>query len=132
MEKETTAMRVDKFLWAVRIFKTRSKATEACSAGKVIINEHDVKPSKEVKQGNIIIIRIGSLTKTIKIKELLKNRVSAALVEKYIEDLTPQEEYNKMKSVHESFEYRDRGIGRPAKKDRRLIDKLKRDDKFRG
>jgi ribosome-associated heat shock protein Hsp15 len=124
-------MRVDKFLWAVRIFKTRSKATEACSARKVKINEHDTKPSKEVKIGDILSIRIGPLTKTIKIKELLKSRVSASLVINYLEDMTPQQEYYKMKNIREKFERRDRGSGRPAKKDRRLIDKLKRNDKFR-
>jgi ribosome-associated heat shock protein Hsp15 len=124
-------MRVDKFMWAVRLFKTRSKATESCNAGKVEINEHYTKPSKDVKVGDILTIRIGPLTKTVKIKDLLKNRVSAALVPNYIVDLTPQEEYDKMKSIHERFEWRDRGTGRPEKKDRRLIDKLKRDDKFR-
>ena len=129
--KALSEMRVDKFIWAVRMFKTRSKSTEACSAGKVKLNENDAKPSKDVKVGDVLRIRIGVFTKTIKIKELLNSRVSAQLVPTYIEDLTSQEEYDKMKSVHENFEWRDRGIGRPAKKDRRLLDKLKRDDKFR-
>lgn len=124
-------MRVDKYLWAVRIFKTRSKATEACSAVKVKINEHDSKPSKEVKVGDTLSIHIGPFTKTVKIKELLKNRVFASLVPNYIEDMTSQEEYDKLKEFNERFEWRDRGTGRPAKKERRLIDKLKRDDKFR-
>jgi ribosome-associated heat shock protein Hsp15 len=126
-------MRIDKFLWSVRIFKTRSKATDACNAGKVIINEHPVKPAKEVKPGDIINIRAGNFNKTIRIKELLKSRVAAALVPNYAEDLTPQEEYDKLKLINDkTFEWRDRGAGRPTKKDRRLIEKLKKDDRFRN
>lgn len=125
MEPETE-LRIDKFLWAVRLFKTRSKATDACNAGKVKLNEHDAKPSKAVRRGDSITIKMDSITKTIKVKELLKNRVGAALVVNYIEDLTPKEEYDKFNPAkNKGFEIRDRGAGRPTKLDRRQIDRLK-------
>ena len=120
-------IRVDKFLWAVRMFKTRSKATEACAAGKVIVNKNEVKPAKSVKAGDIISVRMDIITKTIKIKELLKNRVSAPNVATYIEDMTPKEEYDKLTIRKDEFEWRDRGIGRPTKRDRRSIIRFKND-----
>ena len=120
-------IRIDKFLWAVRIYKTRSKASEACRAGKVKINDMPVKPSKDAKVGDIISVNLGIFNKTIKIKALLANRVGAVLVDSYIEDLTPQEEFDKLVVLKsKNFEWRGRGIGRPTKKDRRRIDRLKR------
>lgn len=120
-------IRIDKYLWSVRVFKTRSLATDACRKGKVKIGELTVKPSHEVKADEIITIALQVFTKTIKVKALLKSRVSASLVSEYMEDLTPQEEYDKLKSRHETnHEFRPRGIGRPTKKERRLIEKLKR------
>jgi ribosome-associated heat shock protein Hsp15 len=119
--------RIDKWLWAVRIFKTRSMATDACRSGKVKIGGQSIKPSHEVKEEELIEISLHSLTKTVKVKALLKNRVSASLVCDYLEDMTPQEEYDKLKAKHQTYhELRPRGTGRPTKKERRLIDKLKR------
>lgn len=119
--------RIDKWLWAVRLFKTRSQASDACRSGKVTIEDQAVKPSRETKVGNVIVLRQGPLTKTVRVKELLKSRVGAKLVPDYMEDLTPEEEYTKLKMMREiNFEVRDRGIGRPTKKARRIIDRLKK------
>lgn len=119
-------VRIDKFLWAIRLYKTRSLATDACNAGKVHIGETTVKPSREVAIGNVIEIHKDGLCKTIKVKELLSNRVGAALVQNYIEDLTPPEEYARVEMLRKvNSENRDRGTGRPTKKDRREIERLK-------
>jgi ribosome-associated heat shock protein Hsp15 len=120
-------IRIDKWLWSVRIYKTRSKATDACRSGRVKIGDQVVKPSHEVKEEDVIKINLQSFTKTVKVKALLKNRVSASLAADYVEDLTPQEEYDKLKNRQDTKqEFRPRGIGRPTKKERRLIEKLKR------
>jgi len=120
-------LRIDKWLWTVRIFKTRSLASDACRNDKVKMGDKSVKPSHEVKVDDVISVNLHTLTKTIKVKALLKNRVSAALVSDYMEDLTPQEEYDKLKMKREmNHEFRPRGIGRPTKKERRLIEILKR------
>ena len=120
-------VRIDKWLWCVRIYKTRSQATIACKSGKVKVNDGNIKPSHEVKIGEIILITISALQKRIKVKELLTNRISAKLVENYAEDLTPQEEYEKLKMKREvGFEFLRRGIGRPTKKERREIEILKK------
>ena len=120
-------IRIDKWLWAVRIFKTRNQATIACRTGKVRINESIVKPSHEVKPGELISLNMPPFTKKVKVLGLLEKRVSAALAVDYVEDLTPPEEYQKMKILKErNFEYRERGIGRPTKRQRREIDLLKK------
>ena len=119
-------LRIDKWLWAVRIFKTRTMAGDACRAGKVKIDGHAVKPSRALKLGDEMTVSIGPLLRTIKVKALIYNRVSAKLVPDSLEDLTPAEEYERIKFMHElNAEYRDRGTGRPTKKDRRTIDRLK-------
>lgn len=124
---EDGGIRIDKFLWAVRFFKTRSLATEACRVGKVKMNDQPLKPSHDVKSGETFSIRFGAITRTIKVKELLKNRVSAKQVLTFIDDLTPQAEYDKLKLIQENkTEFRPRGLGRPTKKERRMIDWLKR------
>lgn len=120
-------IRIDKWLWAVRIFKTRSQAGEACKSGKVTINDIPVKPSREVKLDDIITIRLKQLTKTVQVTELLKNRVAAKFAVNYLADLTPKEEYDKLKIKKETnYEHRQRGFGRPTKKERRLIERLKK------
>lgn len=119
--------RIDKWLWSVRIFKTRTKATEACKKGKVTIEGQLVKPSREVQEGDVIRVDLKQFTKAVKVIQLLNNRVSAKLVPEYMQDLTPDEEYNKQKMMRDlNYEYRDRGAGRPTKKERRLIDRLKK------
>ncbi|MDX9942369.1 MAG: RNA-binding S4 domain-containing protein [Bacteroidales bacterium] len=116
------APRIDKWLWAVRIFKTRSMATQACKAGKVRINNQPVKPSREVKREMVISIQTGPMAKTVKVLELLHNRVGAKLVNEYLQDLTPQEEYDKLELIKQQPFRRLRGAGRPTKKERRDMD----------
>lgn len=119
-------VRIDKWLWSVRIYKTRNIAIDACKAGKVKMDGHSVKPSRAVKLGDVIDISIGPLNKTIRVKQLLHNRVSAKLVIDYLEDLTPAEEYERIEFMKEfNTERRERGIGRPTKKDRRDINRIK-------
>lgn len=119
-------VRIDKWLWSVRIYKTRNQAIEAIKAGKVKIDDSSLKPSRIVKLGDVISLSIGPLNRTIKVKELLHNRISAKLVPDYLEDLTPVEEYERIQLMKEfNAEKRERGLGRPTKKDRRHIDKLK-------
>jgi ribosome-associated heat shock protein Hsp15 len=119
--------RIDKWLWAVRIFKTRSLAAAACKGGKVKIDGQNVKASRELQEGEEISVSLTIYIKTVRVKALLKNRVAAKLVPDYMEDLTPQEEYDKQKIRHElNLEYRDRGEGRPTKKERRIIERLKK------
>jgi ribosome-associated heat shock protein Hsp15 len=118
-------IRIDKWLWSVRLFKTRSMATDACNAGKVKMNGTNLKPSKEVKTDEIYNVKIGQLDKTVQVIDIPKSRVSAALVPDYYVDLTSEEEYNRVKSLRTTFEYRDHGVGRPTKRDRRQIEYLK-------
>ena len=118
-------LRVDKWLWMVRLFKTRTMASDACNAGKVKIGGVNCKPSREVKKGDELQVRIGQLQKTIEIVAFPKNRIPAKLVPDYYIDLTPQEEYDRIKMLSTRFESRDHGIGRPTKRDRRQLDYLK-------
>jgi ribosome-associated heat shock protein Hsp15 len=119
-------VRIDKWLWAVRIFKTRSLASDACRSGKVKILDQAVKPSHDVKVAEIITISLGPITKTVKVSVLLGHRVSAKLVVGFMEDLTPEAEYQKLKRSNDmEFEVRERGTGRPTKRERREIEFLK-------
>jgi ribosome-associated heat shock protein Hsp15 len=119
--------RIDKWLWEVRIFKTRNQATLACKAGKVRMAGVIVKPSREVKEGEEISVFLPPFHKTVRVIGLPKSRVSAKLVADYMVDLTPAEEYNKLRILRETnFEYRERGLGRPTKRERRDIEYLKK------
>ena len=120
------AIRLDKWLWGVRLFKTRSQATEACKGGKIKMSGVNAKPSKEIKVGDKIDIVQNGIRKTILVKQIVHNRVGPKLVMDLIEDLTPVEELEKLEMARKvNYERRDRGIGRPSKKDRRNIDRLK-------
>lgn len=120
-------IRIDKWLWAVRIFKTRSLAADACRSGKVKIHGQAVKPSHEIKIDEIIAISLVPIIKTVKVVAIISNRVSAKLVAGFMEDLTPGEEYRKLKRMHGmDFEFRERGQGRPTKRERREIEFLKK------
>ena len=128
---DSDEVRIDKWLWAVRVYKTRSQATEAIRNGRVKVGGHVVKPSREVHLNDQIDIHLGVYHKTVKVVALLHNRVGAALVPNFLEDLTPEEEYAKLKIQQEMKpEFRPRGIGRPTKKHRRLIDRLKKTKDF--
>lgn len=121
------SVRIDKYLWAIRIFKTRSKAAEACKKGKVSINGEEAKPSKDVRAGDEVLIKIKAMQKSLRVVGLLERRVSAQVAAEHYEDLTPQEEYDKLKKMHElNSEWRDHGAGRPTKKERRQIEWLKK------
>jgi ribosome-associated heat shock protein Hsp15 len=123
---ENATLRIDKWLWEVRLFKSRSLATDACKAGKVKMDGSNVKASKEIKEGDVIVVSLNPLFKTVRVKQFPKSRVSAKLVPDFMEDLTLQSEYDRVKLIGETnSEYRDRGIGRPTKKQRRVIDQLK-------
>ena len=122
---ESLDVRIDKWLWMVRLFKTRSMATDACNAGKVKMNGVNVKPSKIVKSEECYHVRINQLEKVVQVLDSPKSRVGAALVPQYYADLTPQEEYDRVKQLHARFEFREHGAGRPTKRDRRQIDYLK-------
>ena len=120
-------VRIDKWLWAVRLFKTRSQATDACRGGKVKMDGHNVKPSREVIVGDEIEVQLGAIKKKVKVLQAVKNRVAAKLVPDLAEDLTPVEELEKLDILRQlNYERREHGVGRPTKKDRREIDRLKR------
>lgn len=122
---EAGSIRMDKFLWSVRIFKTRTLATEACDKGRVLINDQTVKPSRNVKTGEIILVKKPPVVHSYRVLKLLHNRLSADKVKEYIEELTPQEEIDKHILARKSaFVVRDPGAGRPTKKERRQLDKL--------
>lgn len=125
MLKTVDKVRIDKWLWSVRIFKTRSQAGDACSSGKVKIDGSSCKASREVKIGQVLTVRIGPMQKQIKVLQLIEKRVGAPLAIQCYEDLTPAEEYDKMRVRRMRFEQREVGLGRPTKKDYRQIEKLK-------
>jgi ribosome-associated heat shock protein Hsp15 len=123
---ECKPIRIDKFLWAVRIYKTRSIAADECGKGRIIINDIAVKPSRTVNAGEIITVRKPPVHYKYRIINVLENRVSAKLVSQYIDDLTPDEEKLKLDFSKQSGTfYRDKGAGRPTKKERRVIDRFK-------
>lgn len=114
------AVRIDKYLWSVRLFKTRSQATDACRAGRIKIDGDAVKASREIKAGQEITVHMGPITKTIKVIEVLQKRVGAKLVPEYMQDLTPEEEYQKLEMIKQSPFVKRKG--RPTKKERRDMD----------
>ena len=119
------SVRVDKYIWAIRLFKTRSEATDACKGNKVKVGGQPAKPSREVKSGDTIEVRKGAVVMTYKVKAILENRVGAKLVPEYADNLTPEDELAKMHAPVETFFVRrDRGAGRPTKKERREMDSL--------
>lgn len=124
MVADVGKVRLDKWLWAVRIYKTRSMAAAACRKGKIILDNMPVKPSGYVSIDKIINVKKPPVIFTYRIKKLPPKRLSAKLAKECFEDLTPQEEYDKLK-VKElpEFGHRKRGDGRPTKKERRIIDK---------
>ena len=118
-------VRVDKWLWAVRVFKTRSMATEACKKGHVAMDGLPVKPSRIIKENEIIQVKKTPITRTFMVKQLAEKRMSAKLVAEFMEDQTPQEELDILENQKNMFFFtRERGAGRPTKKERRDIDKL--------
>ena len=125
---DNKTIRIDKFLWSVRIYKTRSIASDECRKGRIFINDLQVKPSRAVLKNEIITVKKPPVIYTYKVVEPIENRVSAKLVEQFIEDMTKEEEKAKLDlRLASGIVYRDKGTGRPTKKERRLIDKIKDD-----
>ncbi len=122
MEPPVQSVRLDKWLWAVRLYKSRSIATDACTNGKVQVNGQPAKASRILKVGDVITAS-AEIKRTIKVIALLEKRVGAKLVSTYFEDLTPASEYSKPKDKYfQPFAFRPKGSGRPTKKDRRNIE----------
>ncbi len=127
---EKEKLRIDKYLWAIRIFKTRTLAADACKAGRVKLDSQNIKPSHEVKVGEIYQVSKGPDRKVLKVTGLLENRVDAKTSVEFYQDMTPVEQTQAFKSMFQApILKRDRGTGRPTKRDRREIDGLK-DDYF--
>jgi ribosome-associated heat shock protein Hsp15 len=129
MESENNEhIRIDKWLWAVRIFKTRNMAANACKKSKVLLNGRNVKPSHSVKIGDVIEVRHSIITRTFNVNGLLEKRVSAKIAIDYVEETTPPEEFKKLRVIKDMpFALREKGAGRPTKKDRRQIRRLKKE-----
>ena len=122
-------VRVDKYLWAMRIYKTRSIATDACKCGRVKMNGVEVKPSRMFHVGDIFTVRKGPITYTYRILQLWGNRLGAKIIPEYLQDITPKEQLELLELARYAAQSgRDRGTGRPTKKDRRDIEQFFSDD----
>lgn len=119
------AVRVDKWLWSVRVYKTRTKAADACSEGRVLVNDDVAKPSTKVDVGDVVTARRGDRTIVYVVRALIEKRVSAVRAAACVEDRSPPPEPRDVPGVA-VFARRDRGAGRPTKRDRRDIDRLRR------
>jgi ribosome-associated heat shock protein Hsp15 len=123
-------VRIDKWLWSVRIFKSRSISTDACKKGKVVIDEKQVKPSYLLQRGEIVHVKKNGFNYTFKVVDLVSKRVSASLAQPCYENLTPEDELNKYKAWFVGKgrpEIREKGSGRPTKRERRELDRYKTD-----
>ena len=130
-----TEVRIDKWLWAVRIFKTRSIAADACKKGRVSINNSLAKPARTVKEGDSVSVKKPPITYTFKVLQTIDKRVGAKLVPEMMKNITPESEYEMLEMTKISgFIDRAKGLGRPTKKDRRSMeefaDSLDLDDEF--
>jgi len=122
----TDDTRIDKFLWSVRIYKTRSQAADACKNSRILIDNIAAKPSRTISEGLIITVKKMPVTYTYKIIAIPPSRLGAKLVPEYIEDLTPEEETQKLDyRADYNTGHRKRGAGRPTKRERRDIDRFK-------
>ncbi len=118
-------IRMDKWLWAVRVYRTRSLATAACKAGHVKVDGAAVKPSRLVSLGDVITATVGRITRKLKVVSPIERRVGAKMLDRYIEDLTPPQAFEKCRLSDPPPLYRySKGKGRPTKRDRREIDRL--------
>ena len=122
-------MRIDKYLWCIRVFKTRTIATTACKKGQVKIDAKSIKPSREIFGGELIVVRKNQINYQIKALSLPESRVGAKLVDEYRKDVTPKEEFANTEMLRLAKEhYRKSGTGRPTKKDRRDLDNYQEED----
>ncbi len=119
-KEEITEVRIDKWMWAVRLFKTRSLAADACKKGKVLLGGSAAKASRNVKVGDVVQVKRPPITYSFKVLALSENRMGAKLVPDFMENVTPPEQLEALEmSRFSAFGVRDRGAGRPTKKDRR-------------
>ena len=118
------AVRIDKYLWAVRVFKTRTLATEACKKGRITVDDVPAKPSRLVSAGDEIFVRKMPVVYSFRVKDPIEKRVGAKIVDQFVENITPQEELRKLEMQDDFFVQRERGAGRPTKKERRLLDDI--------
>ena len=118
--------RVDKWLWAMRVFKTRTIATDACKKGRVTIGGNPVKPSRAIKEGDVIDVKKPPITYSFRVKRVTGNRLGAKLVPEYLENITPQSQYDLLEMTRISgFVDRRKGLGRPTKRDSRELSRFK-------
>lgn len=121
-------VRIDKWLWAMRVFKTRTIATDACKKGRVMMGGIPVKPSRTIKEGDIIEVKKSPITYTFKVKATTQNRLGAKLVPEYLENITPRSQYELLEMTKISgFVDRRKGLGRPTKRDSREMSRFKED-----
>ncbi|HPG54967.1 MAG: Heat shock protein 15 [Bacteroidetes bacterium ADurb.Bin302] len=124
-------VRIDKWLWAMRLFKTRSIAADACKKGKIMMSGQNLKPSRTIKVGDIIQIRKSPIIYSFRVLALTENRLGAKLVPEYMENVTTPDQYELLEITKISgFINRDKGTGRPTKKDRRDLDEFLSDTFF--
>ena len=122
-------VRLDKLLWSLRVFKTRPLATAACRAGRVAIGEHDAKPGRDVHVGDVLVVRLEGITRTLQVRALPPSRVSARQLPEFVSDLTPPAETERARQAGlEQRRARQRGEGRPTKKERRTMTALFEND----
>ncbi len=120
-----TGVRIDKWLWAVRLYKTRSQATEACKKGHVSIGDLPVKASRDVRVGEVVQVRKAPITRSFEVLALTGKRMGAKLVSDFLKDVTPAEELEVLEmQKHMRWSDREKGTGRPTKKDRRDLDEF--------
>jgi|JI6StandDraft_1071083.scaffolds.fasta_scaffold207118_2 ribosome-associated heat shock protein Hsp15 len=133
MNTKLDKVRIDKWLWAVRIFKSRTQATDAAQSGKVTINGKSAKPSQNVSRGDTVTVKKEGFNLVYKVVDLLEKRVAAEVAAPCYVNMTPPEELNKFKewyAVNTVSEFREKGVGRPTKRERRDIDKFKTDEEL--
>ena len=117
-------VRIDKYLWAVRLYKTRTLATEACKKGRITVDDMPAKPSRTVTIGDVIKVKKMPVVYSYRVKDPIEKRVGAKIVDQYVDNITSQQELQKLDMQDDFFIKRDRGAGRPTKKERRLLDDL--------
>lgn len=127
-EKEMEEVRIDKWLWAMRVFKTRTIATDACKKGRVTMNGVAVKPSRAIKIGDVIDVKKPPIIYTFRVKQLTGNRLGAKLVPEYLENITAPSQYELLEMTRISgFVDRRKGLGRPTKREGRELSRFKED-----
>lgn len=131
MESKNTEARIDKWLWAARIFKTRTIAAAACKKGQITLRGAQLKPSRIIKVGDVIEVRKPPITYSFKVLQAIERRVGARLIPEILEDVTPPQQYELLEmSKISGFVNRAKGTGRPTKKDRRSLDEFTQETPF--